>query len=177
MLAPLQLRDFTIDEFAVEANPAYRESGEKRRQLNEDPGEDELQFQVRLFTKVGSEEELGLRLTAILNPKKGWDRNRYRARVSVFGEFRFIDDKEDRPHVDDLVIYFFVSGLNVLYGLIRGKLAETTSNEKYPRLILPVVNFQSYVQGIEVEDEQLEAFRCLASSPDTDAVGEQEEKE
>jgi preprotein translocase subunit SecB len=96
------------------------------------------------------------------------EEHRYRARISVVGQFSFQDEREDRPPAEDLAHFFMQSSVSILYGIIRTRLADATSGQPYSKLMLPTMDFTPFIEDMELDEEEKERFRGL-SPPATPA--------
>jgi preprotein translocase subunit SecB len=164
MLSALQLDDYIVDELRLETSQLYLTDPEKAQALDEEDTEDEIGFGFELFTDSEANHVLGLRMVVDVNGDiEGWtEEHRYRARISVVGQFSFQDDRDDRPPADEIFRFFMQSSISILYGVIRTRLADATSGQPYSKLMLPTMDFTPFIEDMELEEENKEHFRRLA---------------
>jgi len=164
-LSAIQLEEYTIDEFDLSVNPAYIHDKLNADRFREDSIEDEIAFAIKLFNDDDNERAFGLKLRVEINyDRENWkEETSYCIKICIFGRFVFQEDeRENRPSADQLLRFFLLSGINVLYGIARGQIAEATASQPYPRHILPMIDFTSFVNGVEVKDEFMQKFQLLA---------------
>lgn len=164
MLSALQLDDYIVDELYLEASRLYLTDPERAEQLDEQDTEDEIGFGFDLLTASSADSILGLRMGVDVNADvEEWaEEHRYRARISVVGQFAFQDEREDRPPADELADFFMHSSVSILYGVIRTRLADATSGQPYSKLMLPTMDFTPFIDDMELSEEHENRFQELA---------------
>jgi hypothetical protein len=166
MLSALQLDDYVVDTFHLETNSRYLTNPDEAEALEEDEQGDEIGYGLDLFPSSEPDRILGLRLFVDVNGDvEDWtESHRYRARISVTGQFEFRDDPEDRPPADELYHFFMRSGISILYGIARTRIAEATSGQPYSKLVLPTMDFTPAIEDVRdsLEEDQKDYFRRLA---------------
>jgi hypothetical protein len=174
MLSALQLDDYIVDEFHLEASQLYLTDPEKAQTLTEEPADDEIGFGIRLFTESDADDVLGLRLVIDINRDiEDWaDDHRYRSRASVVGQFEFQDDPESRPPAEDLSRFFLKSSISILYGILRTRLADATSGQPYSKLLLPAMDFTPFIEDMELTEAQKKRFEELTASGEPSSSAE-----
>jgi len=174
MLSALQLDDYIVDEFHLEASQLYLTDPEKAQSINEESADDEIGFGARLFTESDADDILGLRLVVEVNGDvDDWaEDHRYRSRISVVGQFEFQDDREDRPSAQKLSRFFLESSISILYGILRTRLADATSGQPYSKLLLPAMDFTPFIEDIELTEAQKKRFEELTPSDEQSSSAE-----
>jgi len=164
MLSALQLDDYIVDELRLETSQLYLSDPEKAQALDEEGTEDEIGFGLNLFTESEENHVLGLRMVVDVNGEvEDWaDEHRYRARISVVGQFSFQDERQDRPPAEKLADFFIKSSLSILYGVVRTRLADATSGQPYSKLMLPTMDFTPFIEELELDEEERQRFQELA---------------
>lgn len=167
MLSALQLDNYIVDELHLETSKLYLTAPDEARALEEKDIEDEIGFGFNLFTDSDANHILGLRMAVDVNGDvEDWaEDHRYRAHISVVGQFSFQDEREDRPAAEDLADFFMQSSVSILYGVIRTRLADATSGQPYSKLMLPTMDFTPFIKDMELGEEEKERFRGLAAPP------------
>lgn len=165
MLSALQLDDYVVDEFHLETSQLYLTDPEKAQMLSDESADDEIGFGIHLFTESDAEDILGLRLVVDVNGDiENWaEDHRYRSRASVIGQFEFQDDPENRPPAQKLSHFFLKSSISILYGILRTRLADATSGQPYPKLLLPAMDFTPFIEDIELTEMHKKRFEELTA--------------
>jgi len=134
MPALLEIDEYSIDSFSLQANPDF--DGEKAS--NNAPN-----FDFNIARATTGEPRFEVRLTIILNQTdEQFTQSPYRLSLSVAGYFHFQDDTDE----ETIKKMIAPNGLAILYGIARGTVAHITGSSRFGKLVLPSVNFIDLIQ-------------------------------
>lgn len=141
MFAHLQLDNYFIPEFHIKANPNYDRKAKKRGA--------KLDFRRIIRSNKKDTNKYLVEIHLGIQPIKGDDSKYcpYFLEVDVHGYFHFEKQPETEQEKDKLLA---MNGPAILYGLIRGQVAQMTAMGPYGRYILPTINLNK----IEKEKER-----------------------
>ena len=161
ILAPFQLREYVIDSFHLDVNPAFYGGSDEEISRLREPGDSiGIGFEiteyslptmsapgiVRLKVEAGSFDGTQLREDTP---------GRYRLVASIVGKFDIAESEEESSPVDEdtLRVEFMNSALSIVYGILRATVVQMTAMSPYPKLVLPMVAFDSAIPTDLTETE------------------------
>jgi len=165
-LSPLQLTNYTVEERHCEINPGFLNEEERDKLLDESHSVT-LGLGFEVLTSQEQREALALRLRVSVNSdEEDFKARPFKARCSVLGEFKFVDERENRPPTENLEEFFYKSAITILYGLIRHEIASMTSGQVFQKIVLPVADFTSAIEDVVGEED---IFRQLSNPTKADS--------
>ncbi len=158
-VAPLQLREFYVDKLVVETNADYSDDHDEARSDDRDmeitanvaKHPDKLDFMVTLGVSCTPKSvSAGTRFT--------------RLEATIRGFFSLPDDTTQEV-VDQLVPY---NCFAIVYGLLRGAVAQATGMTVHGVQVLPTVNLLAALSGDDGGPEVTDAADSTNSPDDHD---------
>jgi len=129
MPALLNIDDFVIDAFAIRSNPEYTKTEP------EESGDIGISFDIK---RKGEEPLFMISLLIDMNTsKKAFSCAPYQLSMKISGFFSFVEGTDEET-INKMI---GLNGLSILYGLMRGTVAQFTANCPHGKLVLPSVNF------------------------------------
>jgi len=141
MLAQLEINQYFVDKYTIEANPSFDGQDESTDQIDIDfamarASDGSPNFELRLFIDLNKEEEF-------------FSKAPYRVHLQVTGYFSFPEDTEEKM-IQKLIA---PNGLAILYGCARNVVSQITGIGRFGRVTLPSVNFLEIIKE-KAQNEQ-----------------------
>lgn len=131
MLALLEIDEYFVDGFSLEANPSFNGQEQERHDTNFEidfamarSSDGQPRFEIKLFVSLNKKEEAFFTAP-------------YRLTLQVTGYFHFSEGTDE-----DLIKKMMApNGLAILYGIARNLASQMTGMGRFGRVLLPTLNF------------------------------------
>lgn len=132
MIATLQLNNFFVDSFSFETNPFY----DPKVKENRIPGQIGCSFEVRATREEGKIPYSIVFKVTIDPAKEKPSLDPYAIKFNIVGLFTLDGSLSDEERHRVLSL----NGGTILYGIIRGIVAQTTGSGAFGKYIMPAIN-------------------------------------
>ena len=142
MYAPIQIREYVIDTFHYDVNPAYRNPEEEDELYRKaESAGIKFGFNVSSFPTREQSGIIGM-VVSSANYDSETDewKSFYRFKIGATGRFVLVSDVPD-TETDEFKSAYLNSALSMLYGALRAMFVQICASSPYPKLMFPTIDF------------------------------------